>query len=164
MKHILIRPERCVGCLSCQIACSVAHSQAGSLTTAVLVGEPLISRIFVESTGESKAPLNCRHCTDAPCISACIAGAMYRKENGLVTNIGGEKKCIGCWMCVMMCPFGVIKSDVTTNLAVKCDQECEQETGVPACVRSCPTHALVFREVQDFSTAKRQEFWQSVLD
>ncbi|WP_078060690.1 4Fe-4S dicluster domain-containing protein [Desulfotomaculum copahuensis] len=155
-KQVLIRFERCVGCRSCQLACAVAHSEAKSLYGAVLNGEKPRARVFVHQAGEHKAPLNCRHCQDAPCIDACIAGAMHRKADDTVTNIGGEQYCTACWMCVMVCPYGAVRSDAAGTMAVKCDRECKDDQGVPACVRACPTGALVYAEVDAYSAGRRQ--------
>ncbi|WP_027717587.1 4Fe-4S dicluster domain-containing protein [Desulfovirgula thermocuniculi] len=154
-REILIDFARCTGCLSCRLACAVAHTQAKSLFDAVLAGEKPRARIFVHQLGQQKAPINCRHCTDAPCLDACMAGAMYRKEDGTVTNEGGEQRCVGCWMCVMVCPYGAITSDAAGTVALKCDRNCRDESGTPACVRACPTGALVYTEVEDYSAHRR---------
>lgn len=156
-KQVLIRFERCLGCRSCQLACAVAHSEAKTLFGAVLNGETPRARIFVHRAGERKAPLNCRHCQDAPCIDACIAGAMHRRDDGTVTNVGGEQSCTACWMCVMVCPYGAVRSDAAGTAAVKCDRECLDGRGVPACVRACPTGALVYAEVDAFSAGRRED-------
>jgi carbon-monoxide dehydrogenase iron sulfur subunit len=39
-----------------------------------------------------------------------MTGAMSRDEKtGAVLH--DQEKCVGCWMCVMVCPFGVTKPD-----------------------------------------------------
>ncbi|SHI36702.1 4Fe-4S dicluster domain-containing protein [Desulfofundulus thermosubterraneus] len=162
-KEVLIRYDRCLGCRSCQLACAVAHSSAGNLFGAVLNGEKPRTRIFVHQVGGYKAPLNCRHCQDAPCIDACIAGAMHKKGDGTVTNVGGEQQCTACWMCVMVCPYGIIRSDAEGTMALKCDRECRDETGIPACVRACPTGALVYDEVDDYSGRRRLDVLHRAL-
>lgn len=156
--EMLIRYERCLGCRSCELACAVAHSRAGSLAGAVLAGERPAGRIFVSGVEDKKVPLNCRHCDDAPCIDACISGAMHRDATGAVTNEDGPGRCTGCWMCVMVCPYGVIRSDLVQRRAVKCDRACLDEAGTPACVRACPTGALVQAPVDEVSGKRRREF------
>ena len=55
--------------------------------------------------------------------------------------------CIGCRLCMMVCPFGAIR--VTTvpvngrekRAAIKCDL-CVDHLEGPACVEACPTKAL----------------------
>lgn len=162
--EILIHYRRCLGCRSCELACAAAHSKAGSVIGAILAGEKPAHRIFVSQSGDNKAPLNCRHCEDAPCIDACITGAMHRDQSGAVVNEGGTGRCTGCWMCVMVCPYGVIRSDLLQRRAVKCDRACLDESGIPACVRSCPTGALVFAPVKEVGAARRKEFLFASID
>ena len=45
--------------------------------------------------------------------------ALKDDETGIVTN---DDRCVGCWMCVMVCPYGGIKRDVVKQMAIKCDQ------------------------------------------
>jgi carbon-monoxide dehydrogenase iron sulfur subunit len=35
MKTVIVRPERCVGCLQCRLACAVEHPHAKSLAAAI---------------------------------------------------------------------------------------------------------------------------------
>lgn len=163
-KELLIRYDRCLGCCSCELACAAAHSEAGTIIEAVLAGEKLLSRIFVNQVRDKKVPLNCRHCEDAPCIDACITGAMHRDSSGAVTNEGGSGRCTGCWMCIMVCPYGVIRSDLVERKAVKCDRACLNEGGVPACVAACPAGALLFAPPGEISHEKRKEYISHLAD
>ncbi|MFZ5597367.1 MAG: 4Fe-4S dicluster domain-containing protein [Bacillota bacterium] len=158
MREVLITAERCLGCRSCEIACAVAHSEGKNLFKAVAEADRPLKRIFVHRAGGKNIALNCRHCEEAPCIDACIAGAMHRTADGTVDNRGGVGECTGCWMCVMVCPYGVIRSEVDRRVAVKCDRRCLDESGEPACVRACPTGALKYTEVKDFSRDRRHQF------
>ncbi len=157
-KEILVRYDKCLGCRSCELACAVAHSEAKSLLGAVLAGEKSLKRIFVNQVMDKKVPLNCRHCEEAPCIDACITGAMYRTSEGVVTNEGGDRECTGCWMCVMVCPYGIIRSLPDERRAVKCDRICFDETDEPACVRACPTGAITYSTVDEYGRKKRYDF------
>lgn len=162
MKEVLVNVERCLGCRSCELACAVAHSESKNLLGAVGEVQRPLKRIYVHQAGSKKVPLSCRHCEEAPCIDACIAGAMHRTAGGVVTNVGGPSECTGCWMCVMVCPYGVIRSEVDRRAALKCDRDCLNDAGVPACVRACPTGALKFVEVDHFSREKREYFLESL--
>jgi carbon-monoxide dehydrogenase iron sulfur subunit len=152
MKQIYVRPERCVGCRSCEIGCAVQHSKEKSLFSAVLQTPPPMKRLFVEATDNIRMPVICRHCEDAPCLRSCISGCLYRDEKGLVRR--KKERCIGCWTCIMTCPFGVITRDKEKHIAVKCDR-CHK-LDVPACVTACPTGALVFVDIDDMPKEKRQ--------
>ena len=153
MKRVFIRPELCTGCKTCVLNCAVAHSQSGNLFTAVLERPRPYPRLFVEVADGRKVPVLCRHCDDAPCLNACIAGALYRDaETGAV--LCDWDRCIGCWTCIMVCPYGVVQRQVELAKAVKCDLCPGRE--VPACVASCPTGALVFAEVDAFAQEQRR--------
>ena len=89
--------------------------------------------------------IQCRHCEDAPCVTACLSGAMQKDEKtGQVTH--NKEKCMGCWTCIMVCPYGAIKMDKEGHVVAKCDL-C-QGFDEPACVANCPNEALVFKEVK----------------
>ncbi len=152
MKQVYVRPERCMGCRSCEIGCAVQHSKEKSLFPAVLQSPPPMKRLFVESNSEIRMPIICRHCEDAPCLRSCISGCLYRDEKGLVRR--KKERCIGCWTCMMVCPFGVVTRDKEKRIAVKCDR-CHK-LDVPACVNACPTGALVFVDIDDMPKEKRQ--------
>ncbi|MGB9792953.1 MAG: 4Fe-4S dicluster domain-containing protein, partial [Thermacetogeniaceae bacterium] len=110
MKQVLVDIKKCLGCRSCELACAVQHSASRNLYQAIQESPPPRRRIFVESVGEKSFPLNCRHCDDAPCAAVCTTGAMKKDPaTGVVAN--NPEKCVGCWMCVMACPFGAITSD-----------------------------------------------------
>jgi len=153
MKQIYVRPERCMGCRSCEISCAVQHSKDKDLFPAVLQSPPPQKRLFVESDGQLRMPVLCRHCEEAPCLNACISGCLYRDGNGFVRR--HKDRCIGCWTCVMMCPFGVITRDAENHIAVKCDRCHKLE--VPACVTACPTKALVLVDTDDIPSLKRRQ-------
>ncbi len=138
MKQIFVRPELCMGCRSCEIGCAVQHSKDKTLFSAVLQSPPPSPRLFVESAEDVKMPVICRHCEEAPCLNGCISGCLYRDEKGFVRR--KKERCIGCWSCMMLCPFGVITRDKEKGIAVKCDR-CHK-LDLPACVNACPTGAL----------------------
>jgi carbon-monoxide dehydrogenase iron sulfur subunit len=78
--RILIREEYCMGCRICEVHCVVQHSKSKDIIKVYKGGgaKPL-SRVIVEEKGHISFALQCRHCQDAPCIEACITGAMYRE-------------------------------------------------------------------------------------
>jgi len=66
------------------------------------------------------------------------------EETGLVMH--DKEKCMGCWTCVMVCPYGALRMDVSGKVVAKCDLCMNQDT--PACVANCPNAALVVKEVK----------------
>jgi carbon-monoxide dehydrogenase iron sulfur subunit len=79
-----------------------------------------------------------------------MTGAMRKDEKtGYVTY--DKEHCAHCFMCVMACPYGVLKPDEIYHYEVmKCDMcvhRSEDGTGNPMCVEKCPMHAITLVEV-----------------
>jgi len=73
----------------------------------------------------------------------CISGALSKDTDGIVQM--DEQKCIACWSCIAVCPYGTIKRLVDEHSnAAKCDMCIGAE--LPACVANCPNEALVLEE------------------
>lgn len=145
MKRIHVSEEYCIGCRLCEIHCLVQHSKSKKILKAFKEEFPrAMSRVLVEEQGYLSFALQCRHCEEAPCLEACITGAMQR-DRRTEAVLCDEEKCVGCWMCIMVCPFGVIKRDLESKkVASKCDLCLGEE--MPVCVRNCPNEALTFEE------------------
>lgn len=146
MKRVYAKEEVCAGCKLCEVHCIVAHSgYPDDIVKAFKNGVRPMARVLVEVNKPVSFALQCRHCEEAPCTKACIVGAMQRDpETGIVIN--DESRCVGCWTCILACPFGAIKRDESGHkVASKCDL-CSSNDGVPACVAHCPNNALVFEE------------------
>ena len=146
MKRIIAKEEVCMGCGLCEVYCTVQHSKSKDIIKAYNRENPRpISRVRLEANRPVSFAIQCRHCEDAPCVTACLSGAMRKDETtGLVTH--DKEKCMGCWTCVMVCPYGAIKMDVSGKVVAKCDL-CSG-LDVPACVANCPNGALVVQEVK----------------
>lgn len=159
-KEIFVRLDRCMGCHSCEMACAVAHSESQFLYTAISEAPAPKPRLYVEWTAPDHAvPIVCRHCEDARCMHACIAGAISRSDAGVV---GTDKdRCIGCWTCVMVCPYGVIGRHMQERKIYRCDRCPDRES--PACVNACPTRALVYQSVADYSSNVRRSVSRELL-
>lgn len=154
MKEIFVRLDRCQGCKSCEIACAVEHSASKNLYEAVSEKPLPVRRLYVEIAEGLKIPLICRHCEDAPCVAVCRTGAMSKDPIlGFVDR--DAARCVGCWMCAMICPYGVIGGQLEVRKAVKCDRCKDLEE--PACVHACPTRALIFATPSEFTEMMRKE-------
>lgn len=169
MKQVVIRPERCVGCMQCMVACGVAHSKSKNLYEAVLEEVLPRPRIHIGYAGGGKSfPNRCRHCDPTPCMSACFPGAIYREEDDFTVLIE-YGRCIRCGSCVMACPFGVIRfypSIETKDRRVpqKCDNclERQREGKIPACVEACKTGALSWEDLNESLRKRTKEVARSV--
>ena len=158
MKIIYIEPEKCLGCNSCELACALIHSKSRELEKAIMEKPRPVNRVRVICDTGISMPLQCRHCTDAPCVKVCPSNALSKMENGIV--LINNELCIGCKFCVIACPFGSIKSDKEGKAVVKCDLCFERiESGEdPACVTACATNALKYIDADDISKTKEREF------
>ncbi len=140
-RKIVIKENYCIGCRLCEVHCITSHSRSKDIIkTYKGTGPKPVSGIYFEEKGSISFAIQCRHCDDAPCVENCLTGAMYRdKKTGRVLH--NSEKCVGCWMCVMLCPLGVIKIDFAgKKVASKCDL-CINDA-FPACVENCPNEAI----------------------
>lgn len=124
--HLWILSRECVGCNKCEVACEHRHG---------------VKRLERSSPAFPVAvPEVCQHCPAPTCVEACISGALSRDpDTGLVTL--DREQCVGCWSCIMVCPYLALRQDERDKpVSTKCDR-CE-EFGGPACVGSCMTGAM----------------------
>ncbi|MFO7962317.1 MAG: 4Fe-4S dicluster domain-containing protein [Desulfobacterales bacterium] len=153
--YILVDPKKCQGCLSCMLACSLAHEGLESLS---------LSRIQVTQNSFEKWPddlmiYQCRQCVEAPCVHACPYSALRADpENGYVRMVDREK-CIGCGKCVRACPYqpgGPIASADRAYEGQKKSRKCDlcadtpfwEETGgvggKQICIEVCTLNAISY--------------------
>ena len=156
MKEIFIDIEKCTACKSCEIACAIQHSSSKDLFSAIFETPAPIKRVHVEKAFSFSYPVKCMHCADAACIAACPTGAMQRDQEFGRVDVNLDK-CMGCWMCAMVCPFGAITADYAMKVARKCDFCLDRlkDGRKPACVEACPTHALTFGETEELFKTQR---------
>jgi carbon-monoxide dehydrogenase iron sulfur subunit len=138
MKRIEIDREKCIGCLTCVCACMVSHQEPDAR-----------NRVVIDSKNKP-APIFCRHCDKPECTYTCMTGAMRKNtETGLVEY--DRDRCASCYMCIMACPYGVLKADgLTHQVIMKCDfcmndrfQRTREPHESPFCVEKCPMGAIV---------------------
>lgn len=141
MKKVYAFEAKCLGCGLCEVYCRTAHSKSKDIVK-THKKENITSAIVIEEILKPKAvsyfALQCRHCDSPKCVKACISGAMYKDENGLVRN--DKERCVSCLSCVLVCPFGAVKKSGDGKAVSKCDL-CV-ESGAPLCVANCPNEAL----------------------
>lgn len=143
MKQLYYEVKKCLGCKSCEIACAISHSVTGELFSAIREDVLSLPRKKVLHLKGNNYPVSCRHCKDPKCVNACMAAALtYDKEKGMV--LYDQLRCVGCWMCVMVCPYSAIRPDLKTKIPVRCDK-CKDKDE-PACVKACPTGAIIWQE------------------
>lgn len=141
MHRILIDKNLCEGCKTCVLACMMRNTKAENLYTIDLNSIDTESKNHIEmDINNHPVPIFCRHCDEPECVMTCMSGAMSKDEKtGIVSY--DEDKCGSCFMCVMSCPYGLLKADDRTKSKIlKCDLCKDEET--PRCVKMCPTGAI----------------------
>jgi anaerobic carbon-monoxide dehydrogenase iron sulfur subunit len=135
MKVLRITPERCTGCMRCELACS--YMQTGLFQPAKSV-----IRISSFEAYTSYAPYTCTQCAEAWCLTACPVEAITISPVGAKVVL--DDICVGCKLCTIACPYGTMFYNPDTEKAVKCNL-CD---GQPACVEACPTAAIEYVEAE----------------
>jgi len=147
MKQVYIKEQVCIGCHLCEVYCRLKQARSKNLVKAYKKESPRpLSRVRVDENGIVSLSVRCQHCVDAPCIRACLTGALYRDPSTSLVAVD-EERCIGCGTCSLVCPLGVPKLDAAQKKMVKCDL-CQDEE-IPVCVANCPNEALVYADVPD---------------
>jgi anaerobic carbon-monoxide dehydrogenase iron sulfur subunit len=156
-KTIIVDIKKCLACKSCEMACALAHSETKKIEEAVTESPKPQRMVNVEAAGEFGVPIQCRHCEDAPCINICPTGAIQRESEQSPVLIDKEL-CIGCKLCVLICPFGVLQIGHQGRAIIKCDMcyERAKEGKLPMCVEACPTKALKLVSLQEITKSKRR--------
>jgi carbon-monoxide dehydrogenase iron sulfur subunit len=141
-KQLVIKPERCMGCRTCELMCSFGHYETfNPRMAAVTVVEYFEDALSI--------PIMCMQCDDAACAKVCPVGALVREDDGFVSY--NPDKCIKCKMCMNACPLGNIHFSPIARRMIKCDL-CG---GEPMCVRYCSVHAIEIVDDADIPEAKR---------
>jgi len=119
-------------------------------------------------------PFLCMHCDNPPCLTVCPTHALVKTNEGVV--VVDYDKCNGCGICVMVCPYDALeinKGEPYFSKPLPFEQKAVEEGGYrlhkpfivekctlcidnpetkqygPACVRCCPTTAIVWGDLDD---------------
>ncbi len=159
---VLVDLTLCVGCRRCEEACKKANGippgpdeRYNDQSVFAHMRRPAPDAFTVVNAypdaqavgGHVYAKVNCLHCNHPSCVSACIVGAMRKRDDGAVTY--DAWKCIGCRYCMTACPFQIPAYEYNDALAprVRKCQFCFPRISKgerPGCVAACPREALLF--------------------
>lgn len=144
---MIVDLNKCVGCRACEEACTQRnHLPEGT------------SYIHVYKQGDEQGswflPVQCQHCSDAPCRTVCPAGATYRHPTGVV--LVNDNVCVGCKYCAVACTYGARVYDEHTGVVNKCwlCLDWVLGGGQPACVQACLKGARIFGRRGDTGIAR----------
>lgn len=160
---VLVDTTNCIGCRKCEWACN----QANKLPTQDIktfddksvfavhrrptdIAYTMVNTYPDPSVAETHRymKVQCMHCNEPACVSACIVGALRKTEKGPVTY--DAWKCMGCRYCMVACPFQIPAYEYKIALAPQvrkcqfCNDRITKEGKNPACVENCPNEALTF--------------------
>ena len=176
MFGVLVDTVVCVGCRKCEWACNEEHKLSDkSLSSfedlSVLEDHRRPDSKAYTVINKYRAPedhskaytmkVQCMHCNEPACVSACIVGAFEKTKFGPV--IYDAWKCIGCRYCIVACPFQIPAYEYENPLdpqVRKCTFCYERQTkGLePACVSICPNEALTFGPRQELIDLAHSRF------
>ena len=151
LKSLHIDPEKCTGCLQCELACSYENEG---------VFNPAKSRIKVFNFHDQgrMVPYTCTQCDEAWCMHACPVEAIVVNEATGAKEVL-EDTCVGCKVCTIACPFGTVNYNSASGKVVKCDL-CG---GSPKCAEACPTEAITYIDA-DATGLDRMRAWAEKTD
>lgn len=144
-KILTVDIEKCTGCRLCEVVCSAKHERASN---------PAKARIHIIKLEHDQilVPIVCNHCEEAPCMVVCPTHTRFRDEQTGGVAVDYDR-CIGCKVCMTVCPFGAIAFDWEAKRIISCDL-CD---GDPICVKFCATQALQYVEATAANRRRQRE-------
>lgn len=175
---MLVDLTECVGCRSCEAACNRAN---GLPAPEVPFDEKSVFEEKRRPTAKAYTVVNrysppegdpgpvyrkvqCNHCNEPGCASACPVRAYTKTPEGAV--LYNADVCFGCRYCMVACPFYVPAYDYESALSPRVEKctfchERVRQGGIPACAEACPVEALRFGRREDLIRLGREKIRSS---
>lgn len=160
-KSIFVDTTKCTACRGCQIACKNWHQNGASMTKNTgshqnppdLDGNTFKLVRFSEVESDGKVAWyffadQCRHCIDPPCKDTAGGyesdAVIHDEATGAVAYAEAIKK-VPFEELQSNCPYDIPRQRAD-GMVVKCTMCIDRISNglIPACVKSCPTGAMVF--------------------
>ncbi|PKN70991.1 MAG: twin-arginine translocation pathway signal protein [Deltaproteobacteria bacterium HGW-Deltaproteobacteria-12] len=144
---MVIRVDQCIGCRRCEKGCVATNTVPDyGWRTKVL------EREVPQAIGQKREfiPVLCNQCNNPPCVRACPVKATYKdKITGIVMM--DNKKCIGCKICMVACPYNARYFNEEKSAIDKCDfcfsKRLSRGEKNVACSVHCPADVRVFGDL-----------------
>ncbi|MGW8303712.1 MAG: sulfate respiration complex iron-sulfur protein HmcB [Desulfobacterales bacterium] len=160
---VLFDNTRCIGCRQCEAGCNTVNelpapdrpfddlSVLDTQRRTTAKAYTIVNRYDTVGNDRMKGPLyrkvQCNHCLEPACASACFVRAFTKTPKGAV--IYDSSVCVGCRYCMIACPFEIPTYEYDKALEpriMKCTMCYPRIVKglLPGCVQACPTEALTF--------------------
>jgi formate dehydrogenase iron-sulfur subunit len=159
---ILVDTSKCTACRGCQIACKQWNQLPGTQTknTGSYENPPDLSfetykvvRFSEGTNGDGKAHWyffteQCRHCLSPGCMGGVEKDEIVLDEKTGAVLFTPKTKDLDFKAALEGCPFNIPRQDPKSKVMAKCTMCFDRITNnmIPACVKSCPTGAMIFGE------------------
>ena len=124
-RFVIADSTLCIGCHTCEAACSETHRQHGLQS---------MPRLRVMLNEKESAPQLCHHCEDAPCATVCPVNAITRVDGAVQLN---ESLCVSCKLCGIACPFGAIEFSGQPSAGYSGKRQYSESATGTACSGAC---------------------------
>src|SRR6266496_4900164 len=91
MRQLRIIPDKCTGCMQCELACSFVQTGTFQPSRSVI-------RVNIFDEEASYAPYTCFQCEEAWCMQACPVNAIAIDPDHGAKMVLSEA-CVGCHLC-----------------------------------------------------------------
>lgn len=172
---VLFDNTRCIGCRKCEEGCnsvnelpaperpfddlSLLDTRRRTTAKAYTIVNRYDTVKRVDANGPLYRKVQCNHCLEPACASACFVCAFTKTRQGAV--IYDASVCVGCRYCMIACPFEIPAYEYDKALEpriMKCTLCYPRIVKglLPGCVLACPTEALTFGKRENLLKDARQ--------
>ncbi len=166
---VLVDTTACIGCRKCEWACNQVNKlpvqpleEFENKDVFAAMRRPDAGNFTVVNQwqregreGNVWAKVQCLHCNDPACASACLVSALEKQPNGAVKY--DPWRCMGCRYCMVACPFQIPAyqyQDALSPEVRKCTFCIERISAGerPGCVEICPVECLIYGKREELLT------------